>query len=145
MRSSAQDAAPGAIHSLDRTQCREAWIARHKTPTAKRASLGRVFSVTRETWALTDDPKRIAPETAALATRRTAADAADIARESAAVFRRHGFHKPTRACWGADETHFHRFLVHTSKSRPALTLLAVSGLTAVAAVALLRKRGERDE
>lgn len=118
---------------------------RHKTPTARRASLGRVFGVTQETWALGDDPRKTAPRAAVLATRRTAADAADIARESAAAFRRHGFHKPSGAWWGADETHFHRFLVHGPKGRPALALLAVSGLAALAAVALAPRRGRRDD
>ena len=117
---------------------------RHKTPTAKRASLGRVFGVTQETWALSDDPKKIAPYAAAVATRRTAADAADIAREAASAFRRHGFHKPTGAWWGADETQFHRFLVHAPRARPALALLAVSGLATLAAVALMPRRRPRD-
>lgn len=70
---------------------------RHKTPTAKRASLRRVFGVTQETWALSEVPKTTAPKAAAVATRRTVADAADIAREGAAAYRRHGFHKPSGA------------------------------------------------
>ena len=118
---------------------------RHKTRSARRASLGRVYGVTQESWALSDDPRKTPPRAAPLATRRTAADAADIARERAVAFRRHGFHKPSRAWWGADETHFHRFLVHAPKGRPALALLAVSGLAAVAAIALMSKRPPRGD
>ena len=117
----------------------------HRTSTSKRAALGRVFGVTQETWGLSDDPRKTAPRITVLATRRTAADAADIAREAAASFRRHGFHKPGRAWWGADETHFHRFLVNNPKARPALALLVVSAAAAFAAVALTRQRSGRDE
>jgi hypothetical protein len=49
----------------------------HRTAASRRTSLGRVVSVTRETWKLSDDPKAVAPKVQVVATRRSAADAAD--------------------------------------------------------------------
>jgi hypothetical protein len=61
-----------------------------------------VFSVIRQTWRLTDDPRKTKPEELALATNRTAADAADLARDAAAEYSTYGFHKPSGAWWAAD-------------------------------------------
>ena len=109
--------------------------------------LGRVFAVTCETWALRDDPRAKAPETALMASRRTAADAADFAREAAETFPEHGFHKPSGAWWGSEGVHFHRFVVHVGRKRTGV-LLAAAGLVGVAglaAVGLLRARRRPDK
>jgi hypothetical protein len=97
--------------------------------------LGRIFSVTRQTWQITDDPRKTEPEELALATQRTASDAADLAREAAAAFREHGFHKPSGAWWAADGTLFHRFLVGRDRPRTTRILLGL-GITALALTAL---------
>lgn len=112
----------------------------HRPDPSKRPSLGRVFNVVCETWRLKDDPKATPPEVTIVATRRSAADAADIAREAAAGYRRRGFHKPSRAWWGADETLFHRYVVHGPKARPGLALLLLSGVAAAGALALANRR-----
>ena len=44
---------------------------------SRKASLGRAFTVTRQSWRLTDDPRTTPPEVEVLATRRTASEAAD--------------------------------------------------------------------
>ena len=109
---------------------------------SRKASLGRAFTVTRQSWKLTDDPRTTPPEVEVLATRRTAAEAADLAREAAWGFKRYGFHKPSGAWWGADADNFHRFMVRPS-SRATAGALAAVALAGVAAVALSRRRAER--
>lgn len=105
--------------------------------------MGRVFSVTRQTWRLSDDPKTVRPELEVIAARRTASEAADLAREAAAAFERHGFHKPSGAWWGADAERFHRFIVRPG-SKPAQTAAVIGlSLAGVAAVALARRRAAR--
>ena len=108
-------------------------------------SLGRIFNVTRETWRLTDDPKTQAPDRELFVADRTASEAADLARDAAEQFARHGFHKPSGAWWAADGEYFHRFVVHTGRrDRPAslaLTVLAIGGVAALGLVGLgLRRR-----
>jgi hypothetical protein len=112
------------------------------------ASLGRVFGVTQETWRLSDDPTATRPTTELLVSGRTASDAADLARLAAGAFHEHGFHKPSGAWWGADDTHFHRFVVHAGRQRRrrAKATLIGSGAAGVAALALvgfLYSRGRR--
>lgn len=114
-----------------------------RTRLSKRATLGRVFNVTCETWRLTDDPQEVRPQLEVVATGRTAGEAADIARETAVVFSRHGFHKPSRAWWGADDGYFHRYVVHGPRPRPFLALFVVSGLAAGAALTLARRPRSR--
>jgi hypothetical protein len=115
---------------------------RQKTDISKRSALGRVFNVTRETWRLADDPRTVRPDAEPLVTRRTAADAADLAREAAEAYGRHGFHKPSGSWWAADEAHFHRFVVHAGRKGPTAALVLVSGLAGLAALAVvgLRRR-----
>ena len=113
---------------------------RHRSGLSKTASLGRVFNVTRETWRLTDDPNAVAPQTELLVSRRSASDAADLAREAAETYRRHGFHKPSGAWWGADDDCFHRFMVHAGRQDATAALVLVSGLAGLAALALVRRR-----
>ena len=107
---------------------------------SRKGALGRVFGVVRETWTLSDDPGVTPPRTTVLVSRRTAAEAADMAREAAAAFRRHGFHKPSGAWWGADEALFHRFAIHTRGHRRRVAFLAVAGLAALVAAGLARRR-----
>ena len=57
---------------------------------SRKGALGRVFGVVRETWTLSDDPAVTPPRTTVLVSRRTAAEAADAARDAAAAYRRHG-------------------------------------------------------
>jgi hypothetical protein len=111
--------------------------ARHKL--SRKASLGRAFTVTRQSWRLSDDPQVTPPEVEVLATRRSASEAADLARESAWAFKRYGFHKPSGAWWGADAESFHRFLVRPSSQATAGALAALA-LAGVAAVALSRRK-----
>lgn len=119
--------------------------ARHRQ--SRKASLGRAFTVIRQSWKLTDDPRETPPEEETVATRRTASEAADLAREAAWGFKRYGFHKPSGAWWGADGENFHRFMVRPSSQGAATAgaaVLAVA-LAGVAAVALSRRnaRGGR--
>jgi hypothetical protein len=114
--------------------------ARHRL--SKKASLGRAFTVTRQSWRLADDPRITAPDVEVMATRRSASEAADLAREAAWGFKRYGFHKPSGAWWGADADNFHRFMVRPS-SRATAGALAAVALAGVAAVALSRRRAER--
>jgi hypothetical protein len=115
--------------------------ARHRQ--SRKASLGRAFTVTRQSWRLNDDPRETAPEVEVMATRRSASEAADLAREAAWSFKRYGFHKPSGAWWGADGDMFHRFMVGPSSRATAGALLAVA-VAGMAAVAISqRKSGGR--
>jgi hypothetical protein len=101
-------------------------------------TLGRIFSVTRETWRLSEDPKVTPPRMELIVAARTASEAADLARDAAAEFSRHGFHKESGAWWGADEGQFHRFVVHTGRrDKPAAWPLAALALGGVAVLGLV--------
>jgi hypothetical protein len=100
-------------------------------------SLGRVYAVRQETWLLSEDPRTVAPRVQQLAGRLTALLAADLARESAEGFDRHGFHKPSGSWWASDGARFHRFVVRPGPTHGALTVIAASGLGALAAFAVL--------
>lgn len=102
------------------------------------AALGRVFSVRRESWRLDQDPAIEPPEVEVLASRRSASDAADLARIAASAFRKRGFHKPSRSWWGAADGRIHRFRVEGPRARA--TLFAVGVGLAAAAVLLARRR-----
>ena len=120
-----------------------------RTRTRTGASLGRIFSVVRQTWRTADDPKRTRPTETAVATHRTAADAADLARDAAQAFRRHGFHKPSGAWWASEGEHFHRFLVAPDRPRRAGPVLmgvgiAALALTAIGAAVRSRRVAKRD-
>jgi hypothetical protein len=107
------------------------------------APLGRVFSVIRQTWEITDDPRKTKPREQALATSRTASDAADLARDAATAFPSHGFHKPSGAWWAVEGGLFHRFLVAGDRRVQAAPVLVGLGVTALALTALgaaLRKK-----
>jgi hypothetical protein len=106
---------------------------------SRKASLGRAFTVTRQSWRLTDDPGVTPPEVEVLATRRSASEAADLAREAAWSFKRYGFHKPSGAWWGADGEMFHRFMVGSS-SRATAGALAAVAVAGVAALAMSRRK-----
>lgn len=110
--------------------------ARHRQ--SRKTSLGRAFTVTRQSWRLTDDPREIPPEVEVMATKRSASEAADLAREAAWGFKRYGFHKPSGAWWGADGEMFHRFMIGpSSRATTGAALLAVAvALAGVAAVAI---------
>ncbi len=99
------------------------------------APLGRIFSVIRQTWEITDDPRKIPPKEEPLATGRTASDAADLARDAASAFGTHGFHKPSGAWWATEGKLFHRFLVATDRRRAAPLLVGL-GVTALALTAI---------
>ena len=105
---------------------------RHRPRISTHAPLGRVFSVTQQSWALTDDPKKTPPTIEVLATGRSAAEAADVARASAATFNRHGFHKPSGAWWASEGGRFHRFVIG-NRGRASATLVAGIGLAGVVA------------
>ncbi|THD78508.1 MAG: hypothetical protein E7812_10970 [Phenylobacterium sp.] len=96
--------------------------------------------MTCESWALSDDPAVKKPRREALATRRTASDAADLARNAAKAHPTHGFHKPSGAWWGADDGAFHRFVVHPDRHY-GRTVLIASGLVGLG-IALLHQRNK---
>lgn len=115
---------------------------RHATPLSRKAALGRIFNVTRESWRLTDDPRIVRPKTLTCLVGQTAADAADGARALAEVFPRYGFHKPSASWWGADASHFHRFIVHVGRlKRPGTAVLVISSLTGLVALRFARRSG----
>ena len=108
-------------------------------------SLGRIFAVTRETWLLAEDPKRVDPKAELLVSRRTALEAADVARKAAAAFEQHGFHKPSGAWWASDGVRIHRYVVHPAHRRGSgglvlATVLAAGAALAVVGMARTRKR-----
>ena len=105
---------------------------RHRPRISTHAPLGRVFSVTQQSWALTDDPKKTPPTIEVIATGRSAAEAADVARASAATFNRHGFHKPSGAWWASEGGRIHRFVIG-NRGRASATLVAGIGLAGVVA------------
>ena len=111
---------------------------RHRPTIPNQSPLGRVYGVTRETWRLDDDPAQVAPERLAIATGRSASEAADIARAEAQALPRSGFHKPSAAWWGVEAGRFHRFLVAPRTRRPAFALTA--GLVGLAVLAVVRSR-----
>ena len=113
----------------------------YRSQTRAGARLGRVFSVIEQTWPLSADPKKVRPAETALATQRTAAEAADLARDAADRFRAHGFHKPSGAWWGADEGKFHRFLVAPERRAHAgqIALGLGAAVLAIAAVGAARR------
>ncbi|HEX7885874.1 MAG TPA: hypothetical protein VF474_07845 [Phenylobacterium sp.] len=113
------------------------------TVISRTAPLGRVVNVTQETWRLADDPQTVAPHAETLATGHTASEAADLARSAAMALPRHGFHKPSGAWWGADDTRFHRFVVHAGRRRRAAGVVVASGLVGLALAALLSRRRAR--
>ena len=117
--------------------------ARHRL--SRKASLGRAFTVTRQSWRLTDDPRETAPDEEVLTTRRSASEAADFAREAAWGFKRYGFHKPSGAWWAADHETFHRFVVRANSKATAGAALIAVGLAGLAAVALSRRGANRRE
>jgi hypothetical protein len=77
-----------------------------------------------------------------LATRRTASEAADLAREAAAEFDQRGFHKPSGAWWGADATSFHRFRIVRAQRSRKLAFAVASAATGLALLQFLRPRRE---
>ena len=111
--------------------------ARHRQ--SRKTSLGRAFTVTRQSWRLSDDPRDTPPEVEIMATKRSASEAADLAREAAWSFKRYGFHKPSGAWWGADGEMFHRFMIGPSSRGTTGALLAVA-LAGVAALAISQSR-----
>ena len=100
------------------------------------AALGRVFSVIQETWQTSADPKKTPPQQLQLVSRRSASDAADLAREAAMAYEQHGFHKQSGAWWGSDGVEFHRFVVAARRNRHGSGLLLGMGLAAIAATAV---------
>ena len=120
----------------------ERFLRRRPTISAH-APLGRVFGVLRETWRLQDDPKSSAPETIFLATGRSAAEAADLAREAAAAFRRNGFDKASGAWWAVEGELFHRITV-APRRRRSIGLAVGLGVAGVAALLVAQKaKGRR--
>lgn len=117
---------------------------RHRTRLTRRAALGRVFNVTRETWRLTDDPSSVRPASERVVSGRTASEAADLAREMASAFARRGFHKPSSSWWGADETWFHRFVVHPGRRGREGALILGSALLGMVAVVVAGRRRAKE-
>jgi len=112
--------------------------ARHRV--SRKASLGRAFSVVRQSWKLADDPRVTPPEVEVVATRRTASEAADIAREAAWSYARCGFHKPSGAWWGAEAETFHRFVVRPGSQAVRSGVLAAAAVAGLTVFALSRRR-----
>lgn len=103
---------------------------------------GRALSVTAEGWRLSDDPRRVKPKAELLASNRTAADAAALARMAASLLPEHGFHKPSGAWWGSDGERFYRFRIHGRRPGFAAVVLA-SGVAGAAAIYLGLRHARR--
>ena len=118
---------------------------KHRSNLSRHATLGRVFNVTRESWPIGDDPQLTHPKRLLLLTGHTASEAADLARERAEAFPRHGFDKLSGSWWGADAEQFHRFIVHTSRPRgQTAAAIAGTGVAGLILFALFRRhRGSR--
>lgn len=95
----------------------------------------------RETWDIGADPKVTPPSIEVVASRRSAADAADLGRAAAHAFARHGFHKASGAWWAVEQRLFHRFAVRPRhRARNALLLgLGLAGLVALGLRDLARR------
>lgn len=92
---------------------------------------GRHFNVIQESWRLDSDPSEVAPITAVIASQRSASEAADLARQAAAGYARNGYHKPSRAWWGAGGGGIHRFRVLSPRRVSNLAVgLGAAGLAA---------------
>ncbi|MCX7588525.1 hypothetical protein [Phenylobacterium sp. 58.2.17] len=111
---------------------------RRRPTISTHAPLGRVFNVLRETWRLDDDPKRTTPDSGFIATGRTAAEAADLAREWTGRYARHGFDKASGAWWAVEGAHIHRITVGPRRRR---SLGLALGLGAAGLAAVLVARG----
>jgi hypothetical protein len=112
-----------------------------RTRTRTGAPLGRVFSVIQQTWRITDDPRKTKPKELALATGRTASDAADVARDAAEAFASSGFHKASGAWWASEDGAFHRFLITRDRRGGMAPALLGLGVAALALTALVAARG----
>jgi len=112
---------------------------RHRPAIAAHHALGLGYSLVRETWDLSADPKATKPLTEVVASARSASDAADLGRSAAVSYARHGFHKPSGAWWAVDERLFHRFAVRP-RHRTRNMLLVGLGLAGLAGPALLKRR-----
>lgn len=121
---------------------------RSRLPRNSVADLGRVFKVVQETWLAADNPRHVKPERTELVSRRTASDAADLARAAAQAYAERGFDKRTGAWWGSDGERFHRFVVASSRVRrrglPVLSL-GVAALAVGLTAALMRPRPDHDD
>lgn len=125
-------------------------IARTKSPRRRGGSsgrlvLGRNHCVLRQTWRASDDPQTAVPDESLFASDRTAAEAADLAREVASLFPQYGYEKVTRCWWAKDRDSYHRFYVSAQKPRPTALMLMVGvsaalGLAALGGVARTRTR-----
>ena len=114
-----------------------------RTRTRTGAPLGRVFSVIQQTWRTSDDPRKTKPKEVALATSRTASDAADVARDAAGAFASSGFHKASGAWWASEDGEFHRFLITRDRRGGMAPALLGLGVAALALTALVATRGNR--
>jgi len=106
---------------------------RHRPSIPSHRSLGLGYSLVRETWDIGADPKALKPLVEVVASRRSAADAADLGRSAAQAYPRHGFHKATGAWWAVEQRLFHRFAVRPRHRAPTALLLGL-GLAGVAAL-----------
>lgn len=106
---------------------------RRRPTISTHAPLGRVFNVLRESWLLADDPKQVRPDTGFVATGRSAGEAADLARETAERFKRHGFDKASGAWWAVEGELFHRITVAPRRGQQVGLALGVgaAGLAAL--------------
>ncbi len=112
---------------------------RHGATIPTHRALGLGYTVVRETWDLSADPKTTRPSVEVVASARSASDAADLGRAAAASHARHGFHKPSGAWWAVDERLFHRFAVRPRHRAPGLLLVGL-GLAGLAGLSFLRRR-----
>lgn len=120
---------------------------RSRLPRNSVADLGRVFKVVQETWMAGDNPRNAKPERTELVSRRTASDAADLARAAAQAYAERGFDKRTGAWWGSDGERFHRFVVASGGRRGGFPVLSlgVAALAVGLTAALMRSKPDRDE
>lgn len=116
---------------------------RHGPVIRPQGAYGRAFSVSVQTWRLSDDPQAVKPRTEVLVTDKTAADAADFVRMAASLHPEHGFHKPSGAWWASDGEHFHRFVIQGGRRHGAAAALLIASGVAGLAAAYLHRRTRR--
>lgn len=113
---------------------------RHRPSIPSHGLLGLGYTLVRETWDIGADPKTTPPIVEVVASRRSAAEAADLGRCAAQAFGRHGFHRASRASWATEGRLFHRFAVRPHH-RARTALLLGLGLAGLAALARANARG----
>lgn len=98
-------------------------------------SLGRCHGVVRRTWLPDQFPSEAPANVELFATGRTAAGAADLARQCAKGFQTSGYDKRNRAWWAIDGGNYYDFSVISVGRKPHLLAVTAAGALLLAAIA----------